>query len=260
MGFKENLLKKIEINKTVQKVLATIGPPDSNLKVDKPAMRKLLEIAGYRMMKKRDLELYLAPSSIDPEKILVLDNHLSIYTTTAEDVALRKSPTIKEMVNIRNIIKILNDGDVVASKKEASVKTIQQECIDTLDLTFDASDLAEIEKQGADSLETGYADGVTESLALFAELLGYRPPPKPFRIRHHQLFGALDKSAAGETLYGPMAIYSLVNNRLMLIKEPAGIYDKKKIERIYRVTDEKEDADAEGPAVFQFLKEAVKVG
>jgi hypothetical protein len=74
-------------------------------------------------------------------RILVLDNDLTIYHTTVEDVVLRKSPTVKEMVSIRNAIKILNDKDVVISKKEASLKTIRDICIDQLDLHYTAADI-----------------------------------------------------------------------------------------------------------------------
>jgi len=93
--------------------------------------------------------LYYKESNEEKRSILVLDNDLSIYHTTIDDVVLRKSPYVKEMVSIKNVIKILNDGDVVVSKKEESVKAIQKECIDMLDLSFDENDLAEIEKSGS---------------------------------------------------------------------------------------------------------------
>jgi hypothetical protein len=68
----------------------------------------------------RDLVLFLETDGPGQTRILVLDNDLSIYNTSVDDVVLRKSPTVKEMVNIRNAIKILNDKDVVTSKKEVS--------------------------------------------------------------------------------------------------------------------------------------------
>ena len=84
---------------------------------------------------------------------------------------MRKSPYIKEMVSIRNAIKILKDSDVKISTKEDSLRTIQKECIDLLDLSFNESDIREIEADGAKSLERDYADGVIECLILFADLL-----------------------------------------------------------------------------------------
>ena len=126
MSFKENILKQIRINKTAKQVILSIGPPDSGRKVDKDAMRRLLEMSPYTYRKERDLDLYLEDAESEKKKILVLDNDLAIYDTFVEDVVLRKSPTVKEMISIRNAIKILNDSDVVISKKEESVKTIQK--------------------------------------------------------------------------------------------------------------------------------------
>ncbi|MGD1974263.1 MAG: hypothetical protein PVG73_09340, partial [Desulfobacterales bacterium] len=160
MSFKENLLKKIEINKLSSKVLQTIGPADSGLKIDKEAMRKLLEIGPYRYRKERDLDLYIEQPDDDQSIILVLDNELPIYKTTIEDVLIRKSPYTKEMLNIRNIIKILKDSDVKISRKEASVEIVQKKCLEGLDLDFKESDITAIAKEGSDSLENGYADGV----------------------------------------------------------------------------------------------------
>jgi len=144
-----------------------------------------------------------------------------------------------------------------AKVKEESVKTIQKECIDMLDLSFDESDLDEIVKDGAASLDREYADGVIESLDLFAEILGYCAPPKAFKIGHHKIIGALTKKESGEIIFGPMVIYSIIHNTLKLIDQQVGSFDKGKIEFVHRVASGKEKADAEGPAVFQYLKEAV---
>ena len=73
MSFKDNLLKKININLTAKKVISSIGPPGSERKTDKTTMRLLLEMSPYSLHKKRDLDLYIKG---DPEKkgqILVLD-------------------------------------------------------------------------------------------------------------------------------------------------------------------------------------------
>ena len=43
MSFKENLLKKIQIRQLSRKVLASFGPPEGPSKIDKDAMRSLLE-------------------------------------------------------------------------------------------------------------------------------------------------------------------------------------------------------------------------
>ena len=169
MSFKENLITKIKIDKLANRVIASIGPAESGRKVDKDAMRSLLEMSPYQYQKARDLDLYVEGIDQDRKKIFVLDNELPIYRTTIDDVAMRKSPLIKEMVKIRNIIKILKDSDVKLSRKDASVKAIQKECIDQLDLAYNGSDIDEIAADGKASLERDYPDGVVECLELFAD-------------------------------------------------------------------------------------------
>ena len=70
-------------------------------------MRSMLELSPYQYQKSRDLELYVQENDQEQKMIFVLDNELPIYKTTIDDVTMRKSPLIKEMVKIRNIIKIL---------------------------------------------------------------------------------------------------------------------------------------------------------
>jgi hypothetical protein len=257
MPFKENLLKKIKINQLSRKVLQSIGPADSGLKIDKDAMRSLLEMGPYQYQKARDLDLYIEQSDDGQTIILVLDNELPIYKTTVEDVVIRKSPYTKEMLSIRNMIKILKDSDVKLSRKETSVKSVQKKCMDRLDLTYDESDIAAMAKEGSDSLENGYIDGVMESLSLFSELLGYQSPPKAFRIPHLEIFGAVSEKAGGEILYGPVVILSRVDNSLRMIEERVSNMDKTKIEFFQKVAQGKEKAAVEGTEVFRYLKEAV---
>ena len=118
MSFKENLLKKIKIDKMARQAIASIGPVDSGRKIDKKIMRELLEMTGYTYKRKRDLDLYIEDIGAEKTRILVLDNDLAIYNTSVYDVAMRKSPTVKEMMNPFNVVKILKDTDVVISKKE----------------------------------------------------------------------------------------------------------------------------------------------
>lgn len=258
MSFKENLLKKIKIDIMSKNVIDSTGPPDSGRKVDKETMRRLLEMSSYKSRMERDLELYISEVTEEGRgKILVLDNDLAIYNTTVEDVTIRKTPTVKEMLNIRNIIKILNDADVVVSKKEESVRTIRKECIEMLDLSFDKSDLDEIEKDGSISLERGYTDGVIECLSLFAELIGYRSAPKAFKARNHKIIGALTRKKSGELVFGPIVIYSIIHNFIKLIDDQIGSFDKERIELMHRIATGDEKASIEGHHVFQYLKEKV---
>jgi hypothetical protein len=257
MSFKENLLKKIQINQLTLKALASMGPPDSGLKLDKDAMRSLLEMSPFQYHRERDLDLYIQKLDDEQSMILVLDNELPIYQTTIEDVAIRKSPYIGEMVKIRNIIKILKDSDVKISRKDESVKTVQKEAIKLLDLAYNRADIEAIAGQGASSLENGYAEGVKESLALFSELLGYQPAPKPFQVRHHEIFGALSEKPAGEIIYGPIVLFSLVANSLRLLSDQISSFDKTKIQRFQQAAEGNEKASIEGSEVFKHLEKEV---
>jgi len=257
MSFKENLLKKIQINHLARKVRASFGPAEGPGKIDKDAMRSILEMSSYRYQKERDLDLYIEDPGDEPGKILVLDNELPIYRTTVEDVVIRKSPYTREMLKIGNIIKILKDSDVKTSRKEESLQIIRQECIDRLDLAYDAADIDAIAKEGVDSLENGYTEGIIESLTLFAELLGYQPPPKAFRLRHHEISGAVTGRQNGEIVYGPAVILSLIDNSLRMIKDEISSLDKAKVEFFHQVAQGKEKADIEGKEVFRFLTDEV---
>ena len=254
MPFKENLLKKINIDNQTKKVLASIGPSDSGLKIDKESMKSILELSPYEPRKERDLKLYIKRTNTDQYKIIVLDNELPIYNTTIEDVILRKSPTIKEMLNIRNVIKIINDKDVKTSRKEESLKIIQKECIDMIDLSFEKADLNDIENDGVISLERGYAEGVIESISLFAELLDYMDVPKFFKISHCKLFGALTKKENNEILLGPVVIYNLMHNTIKFIDEPISSAKEPQRKYLHSIATGKEKAVMEGTAVFKHLK------
>ncbi|MBW2568517.1 MAG: hypothetical protein JRD93_07000 [Deltaproteobacteria bacterium] len=257
MSFKQNLLKKIKIDKMTGIILNSIVPSDSGRRIDKKTMRNLLEMGQYQLRHERDLDLYLLKSDSGMERILVLDNELAIYAATVEDIVLRKSPIVKEMLNIRNIIKILNDSDVIVSKKEESVRAIQKECLTMLNLSFNASDIEEIEKDGIIAMEMKDVDAVIESLSLFAELLGYNLPPKSMQIEDYHIIGALSKKEGGEIIFGPIVIYSLTHNFLKLIDRRISNFDKEKIELIYEVATGKERASKEGHDVFRYLKEEV---
>jgi len=257
MSFRENLLQKIEIDRLARRVTSSMGPPDSGRRLDRDLGRRLVGLAGYEKLLKRDLELYLIPSEASPPAVLVLDNDFPIYTTTPEDVAMRKSPIVKEMVKIRNIIKILNDSDVVTSKKGDSVEKVRLDCIATLDLAYTPEDIADIEKQGLAALENGYQEGVTEALELFAELLDWVRPPGPLKVAHQIIFGKMDASATGGPAFGPLVLFDQVHTTLKLIYTRIPLQRKEKVQDARAVAAGSREADTEGTAVFTYLKTAV---
>lgn len=254
-SFKENLLQKIEIDKLVNRVLTTLGPSGSGKKADLEAMRRLLAMGPYKHRKERDMDLYLLSNDPENKTILVLDNELPLYHTTIADVAMRKSPTVKEMISIRNAIKILNDQDVVTSKRETSVGIVRKSCIDQLDLSFQEKDIDAIASDGNAALDGGDAGAVVETLTLFEELLGYVAPGPGFQVKGFRITGRVTEEENGVLRFGPVLIFDDAGCRLMLTEESIRSVDKDKSERLEKIATGDRKADREGEAVFAYLKE-----
>ncbi len=254
MGFKENLLKKIESDRLAHQVIQSLKAPDGGARFDKAAMRQLLALGNFILRKKRDLELYLLENDAEKKKILVLDNGLAIYHTTINDVCLRKSPTVKEMLSIRNAIRILSDKDVVVSKKEDSVRTIQAMIITSLDMAYTKTDIEQIEKEGQAAFESRYADGVVASLSLFAELLDLREVPRTLQVPHHWIRG---KTEPEKAVWSPIVTYAMDNNILRLIDTPVDTSNAEQVDDFRQAVDGLTDTAGEGLAVFTFLKNSV---
>lgn len=254
MSYKDNLLKKIEIDRLVRTIADAIGPVESGKRIDKTVLAQLMTFFPWSRRDERDLALFLETDGPGKTRILVMDNDLTIYHTSVEDVVLRKSPTVKEMVNIRNAVKILSDKDVVISKKAASLKTIQEISIGELDLRYTASDIDGIARDGTTSLENGYAQGIQESLMLFAELLGLTPAPKAFSLNHHDIYGIVAEKPGGETTFGPLAMFSLVHNTLTYLETPLSSRDKGRFDTLKAVASGEAEASASGPSVFDLMR------
>ena len=253
MGFKENLLQKITIDKLAAQVAASVEPQADAAKFDKDGARRLIEMGGFPHveLKDRDLDLYILKDDGEKKKIIVLDNGLAIYDSTIDDVAMRKSPTVKEMVNLRNARKILSDSDVRVSKRADSVRTLKKMLVDRLDLTYTEKDIEGIAYDGAAALESNDMDEVLESLVLFSELLGFPTPPKIFRAAHHEVRGEVAKGSAGAIRLGPGFIYDRMHNALKYI----GYADD--LAHYLQVLHGDATADAEGGEVFKRLKALV---
>lgn len=257
MAYKENLLKKLTIDRLVATISSAIAPADGATRIDMVVLKQLMAHFPWKSRRERDLECYLENETLEKTRILVLDNDLPIYHTTLADVVLRKSPTLKEMINIRNAIKILNDKDVVLSKKGASLTTIQTICIEQLDLRFSAADIEQLAREGVASLEGRYLPGVQESLLLFADLLKLVPAPAAFSLEHHDCYGWLSRSPDGGAVFGPLVIYSRINNTLAWLDEALDSRDKKRLERLRAVAAGEDDAAMVGPAAFDRMHEQV---
>jgi hypothetical protein len=253
MGFRENLLKKIQIEELSDGILRTIGPADSEQRMDRDSMRRLLEMGAYQYLKERDLDLY----RLNETEILALDNELKIYRTTPEDIGLRKSPTIKEMVSFRNAIKILNDKKVVVCRKADTVMRIRSELVAALDLSFTEADIEKLAADGAEALKNSYADGVIEILTLFAELLQFQKAPKIFQVPHHHIWGALERTGDAGLSFGPLVMFDLIHNSLKMVEKPVSSLDKSALENFHQAAKSEDYADLAGTKVWPALQSAV---
>lgn len=257
MSYKENLLKKIEIDRLVQQIAGAIGSVESGKRIDKGLLKQLMTYFPWIHRQERDLDLYLEDDGSEKPRILVLDNDLTIYRTTVEDVALRKSPTVKEMVSIRNAMKILNDKDVVVSRKQSSLETIQAISIGRLDLNYTSADIDAIAEEGVTAFEGKDSDGVRESLMLFAELLGLAPAPRDLSMNHHDIYGKTGHTATGEETFGPLVMYSQTHHSLTCLDQILKRQDKSRFDTLKAVASGQIEAAASGPAVFGLMKSKV---
>jgi hypothetical protein len=259
MGFRENLLKRITINDLVKTVDSTIGTAESGAKVDKKSMKKLLDMSNFDLHKDRDMDLYTRPLDGKTHQILVLDNELPLFETTFEDVLLRRNPTVKEMISIRNAIKILNDKDVVKFRRNQTLDFIHKDLLKDIDLTFSPQDIESMFKDAVQALSNGEIDQVKESICLFAEILGYVPASPLFEIKQHKVWGKPIKDKSGKTLFGPMVIYNQDSNRLVLWPESFEKLDPGRVETLFEQGNVKTSRGMEGAEVFRFLKDKALV-
>lgn len=258
MSFRENLLTKTAIDRAAENIIASIRPVGDIHKIDRESMVYLLTFAEYAFERRRDLDLYYKDEDGDKKRILVLDNDLAIYHTTIDDVVIRKSPYVKEMISLRNVIKILNDTDVVVSKKAASVRAIQNECISRLDLAFNETDLEEIAQSGVDAVAVADAEAVAEAVSLFAEILGYEKPPKKFIARGQMVLSRLTLTEDDTRLHGPILLYNAEENRIKLVNDQIKVTETAKIDRLHKIASGMAKPDMEGGEVFDFLKQEAR--
>lgn len=255
MSLKENLLRKIEINRCARNLNAATLATGGNRKVDRSQMRFLLESAHWQPQRQRDLELFVAPADeVEPPRILVLDNELAVYRTSVEDVVLRKNPELREMVKIRNMFKILNDSDVVISRRNASLQTVHQEALDALDLSYQPDDIKKLAYEGIASLEMKDADGVHLILTLFAELLELVSPPKPLKDENHDIWASRKKD---KTTYDPIILFNRQRMELKMVRYAFNTKDPEIVDVFAAVIAGDHPANHHGAAVFSILQEKV---
>lgn len=257
MTLKETILKKIKIkdaSKAVAESIRTIG--DS--RIDKKNAIILLESSGYTHEHLRDINLYY--KGIDPDKrlIIVLDSEFATYNTSLEDVAIRKSPTIKEMLSIGNVKKILWDEGVILQKKTGTLETITREAIERLEIVITKKSVEEIMYQAMASLAEGHDEGIMEGLMIFSELLEWSSPQVSIKTPSVFISGKIIRDSGPENNFGPALAYNRKSREIGLTEKVYGLFDENDRSAFEKFANENIGADIIGENVFRRLNEMVQ--
>ena len=254
MSFKENLLKKLEIDRLATRIIASCESARTRHRVDMDAMRLLLELSPYKYQRERDLDLYVKPIEGELKMILVLDNELPLFRSTIKDVVIRRSPRTLEMWSFRTVRKILVDSDIKVSVKGKSVETVRQDAEEQLDVTYTAADIENLALEGMALLAEGDAGGVETTLTLFAALLGYRKPPGYFGLDHTVCFGAPASGPDNDAAFGPLVLYRSADNALAWVDEPLSGAGQQQMDFLRAVASGESSVPVTGDAVFRKLQ------
>lgn len=257
MSFKENLLRKLELEGLALKVIGSLGTDKTRHHIDKEAMRSLLELSPYHHRHERDLDLYIKNHGGEVKSILVLDNELPIFRSTVKDVVTRRSPKTLEMWKISTIRHILVDSDIKESTGEESVKTVLKDAVGELNLTYSKDDIVNLAREGMAWLAGKNFAKVEEILSLFAAMLGYRKPPKQFGLDHTVTYGAAATGAKDETVFGPMVMYRHEDNSLLWLDKTFSTADREQLKFLRSTAAGQTSAPITGEAVFDKLKDMV---
>ncbi len=255
MSLKENLKAKMKIDKLVKKLISTMEEPPGKWWLDKVLTEELLHMTDFEYKKARDLQLYIRPSEGEIMEVLVFDNALSIYRATVNDVVLRKSPCWHEMVSIRNIIKIMNDKDVIISKGKASLERLHANALALLDLTYTEEDMALLLEDAHNGLAGRSIVQIQECLKLFFELLNFQPLFFGPEDHNLALFSRPYSKGGAVPLFEYLILFDEKNLLLGLKK---GIFSSERdsdLERLEPYLRGEKATDLLGMDVFKFLAE-----
>ncbi|MFC1513260.1 hypothetical protein ACFL5J_02310 [Thermodesulfobacteriota bacterium] len=258
MSFRENLERKIEVDRLACRVIASCGSSTRRRSVDKEAMRRLLKLSTYRYQRQRDLDLYVKAMAGEEQLILVLDNELPIFRSTVKDVVVRRSPRTLDLWSIRTIRKILVDSDIKESVHSESVARVQRDAVAQLDLAYTEVDIERLAADGMVALAASDGEVVGRILALFAELLGYRKLPQHFGLEQVVSFGMPVAGQDTEVAFGPLVLYQPLTNALVWLEGPLVRADKEQLEFLRAVVAGETVVSVAGDAVMQKLQEMVK--
>lgn len=257
MSFAKHLEEKILVDRLAGKVAATLGPPGSGARIDKASMRELLARSHATPRSERDLEMFLWPSGPGKNYILVLDNELAVFAdTTVEEVCIRKSPYVKEM--IYNFVKILYTGkNVVRTRGRETLDAVRRMCLKDLDLSFDRRDIQNLREQAGQALVMEDPQGVRRFLELFAEILGYADPPVSLNDPDVTAKGALVRDPDGRRMFGPAVLFHAGANRLVWVQDTLDAGLRENREALLAMASGKKPVKAQGHEALASLENEV---
>lgn len=255
MTFKENLKLKIKLDRLFQNLVSTIKEVPGQRRLDKKLARELLDMTDFEHKEVRDLQLYARSLEGEVTEVVVLDNELPIYHTSVEDVALRKSPYWQEIISIRNIIKILNDKDVVASKGKASLKRLHANALALLNLKYTKDDLALLMNDARQGLEQNSIAPLRDCLDLFFAILDFQAVSIEEPVLELQIFGWPKPNGNVDPAYEPLIFFDEEKRSVGLKKGTFSQHRESDMAWIERYSRGEEQADLNGIDVFEFLSE-----
>lgn len=259
LSFKENLKAKIKLDRVFQGLVSTMREPPGRRWLDKVLMKELLAMTDFEHKKVRDLHLYIRPLEGEIMEVAVLDNELPLYHTTVADVTLRKSPYWQQMFSIRNVKKIMNDHDVIASKGKESLKRLHDNALALLDLTYTRDDLALLLEDARLGLEQKSIARIQESLDLFLKLLDFEPLSLDLLEPGFQSFARLKVNGGVVPAFEHLILFDEENLSLGLKKGIFSPQSDSDLGWVMQYARGEETADLQGIDVFQFLAELAVV-
>jgi hypothetical protein len=253
MSLKENLKAKIKLDRLFQSLVSTTREPPGRRWLDKGLTKELLAMTDFEPKKARDLDLYIRPLEGEIMEVVVLDNELPIYHTTVADVALRKSPYWQQMFSIRNVRKIMNDHDVIASKGKESLMRLHANAVSLLDLTFTRDDLALLLEDARRGLDQKSISETQESLDLFVNLLDFQPLPLGVLEPRFQSFARPKVNGGVVPVFEHLILFDEEKVRIGLKKGAFSPQSDSDLGWVMRYVRGEETADLQGIDVFEFL-------
>lgn len=253
MTLKDTIKAKIHLDKLYQNLVSTIKELPGRRWLDKVLTRELLSMTDFVYKKVSTLDLYIRPFEKETMEIVVLDNELPIYHTTEDDVVLRKNPYWQQMVSIRNIRKIMNDRDILASKGMVSLKRLYESALKLLDLSYTHEDVALMLEDARQGLELKSASQVEESLELFLDILDFKPVSLGWAVEGLQIFAGSIHDGGTVSAFDHLILFDEKELSLGLRKGVFSPESDADLAWVIGYARGEQSADLQGIGVFEWL-------